>query len=99
MMDLTVRQSMVLDFIIDYISVFGYPPTLREIASHMKIRSTNGVVDHLHALERKGYIRRTVSSASRGIEVLRSPEGPRLHMLLLTDKDIALLNAAREAVK
>ena len=36
----------------------GYPPTLREIGEHMGIRSTNGVNDHLRALERKGYLTR-----------------------------------------
>src|SRR5690606_23054524 len=36
----------------------GYPPTLREIGEYMGIRSTNGVNDHLRALERKGYLRR-----------------------------------------
>jgi len=36
----------------------GYPPTLREIGAHMGIRSTNGVNDHLRALERKGYLTR-----------------------------------------
>src|SRR4029077_20103419 len=36
----------------------GYPPTLREIGNFMGIRSTNGVNDHLRALERKGYLAR-----------------------------------------
>ncbi len=34
------------------------PPTLREIGARMGIRSTNGVNDHLRALERKGYLTR-----------------------------------------
>jgi repressor LexA len=49
---------MVLDYISRSISDRGYPPTLREIGSHMGIRSTNGVNDHLRALERKGYLKR-----------------------------------------
>jgi repressor LexA len=99
MRDLTVRQSIMLDLIIDYIGSFGYPPTLREIGKHMNILSTNGVNDHLRSLERKGYIRRSFGYISRGIEILRCPEGPRLKVMLLTDKDIAMLNAAREAVR
>jgi repressor LexA len=55
---LTDRQKQVLDFISDSIQERGYPPTLREIGEHMSIRSTNGVNDHLKALERKGYLRR-----------------------------------------
>lgn len=53
---LTDRQRQALQFITDCLSDRGYPPTLREIGEHMGIRSTNGVNDHLKALERKGYL-------------------------------------------
>jgi repressor LexA len=55
---LTDRQREVLDFISDSIRKRGYPPTLREIGSHFGIRSTNGVNDHLRALEKKGFLHR-----------------------------------------
>src|SRR4029078_9850482 len=58
MQGLTQRQQMVLDFIRQSISDRGYPPTLREIGARMGIRSTNGVNDHLRALERKGDLTR-----------------------------------------
>jgi len=58
MQGLTQRQHQVLDFIRQSITERGYPPTLREIGAHMGIRSTNGVNDHLRALERKGYLTR-----------------------------------------
>jgi repressor LexA len=58
MQGLTKRQEQTLDFIRRSIVERGYPPTLREIGEHMGIRSTNGVNDHLRALERKGYLRR-----------------------------------------
>lgn len=58
MQGLTERQQMVLDFIRQSIADRGYPPTLREIGARMGIRSTNGVNDHLRALERKGYLTR-----------------------------------------
>jgi repressor LexA len=58
MQGLTHRQQQVLDFIRESIVDRGYPPTLREIGAHMGIRSTNGVNDHLRALERKGYLTR-----------------------------------------
>lgn len=54
--DLTDRQRQALDYITDCLNLRGYPPTLREIGEHMGIRSTNGVNDHLKALERKGYL-------------------------------------------
>jgi len=55
---LTERQKMILHYIRSSIQERGYPPTLREIGTHMGIKSTNGVNDHLRALERKGYLRR-----------------------------------------
>lgn len=58
MQGLTARQEQVLSFIRQSIIDRGYPPTLREIGAHMGIRSTNGVNDHLRALERKGYLTR-----------------------------------------
>ena len=58
MQGLTDRQQQVLHYIRQSINERGYPPTLREIGAHMGIRSTNGVNDHLRALERKGYLRR-----------------------------------------
>ena len=58
MQKLTQRQKMVLEFIQTTIDTDGYPPTLREIGNFMGIRSTNGVNDHLRALERKGYLTR-----------------------------------------
>lgn len=67
---LTQRQTMVLDFIVEHTAARGYPPSLREIGSHMGITSTNGVNDHLRALERKGAIVRA-DLKSRGIRVLR----------------------------
>lgn len=55
---LTDRQREILTFISASIAERGYPPTLREIGEHFGIRSTNGVNDHLKALEKKGHLRR-----------------------------------------
>lgn len=55
---LTQRQREILDFISASIVERGFPPTLREIGEHFSIRSTNGVNDHLKALEKKGHLRR-----------------------------------------
>jgi len=55
---LTQRQREILDFISSSILERGFPPTLREIGEHFNIRSTNGVNDHLKALEKKGHLRR-----------------------------------------
>jgi repressor LexA len=64
---LTSRQRSILDYIIACIRDNGYPPTIAEIGEVFNITSTNGVNDHLLALEKKGYIER--SSKARGIHV------------------------------
>ena len=76
---LTDRQKEVLDFISRSITERGYPPTLREIGEHMGIRSTNGVNDHLKALEKKGYLQREdlKSRALRPIGSEGSAKGSR----------------------
>ncbi|MGI5863221.1 MAG: transcriptional repressor LexA [Myxococcales bacterium] len=56
--ELTERQKQILAFIIKRSGERGFPPTIREIGQEFQIKSTNGVNDHLIALERKGYLRR-----------------------------------------
>ncbi len=58
MEELTERQKQILHFIVREREARGFPPTIREIGQRMDIRSTNGVNDHLKALERKGYLLR-----------------------------------------
>jgi repressor LexA len=79
MQGLTQRQHQVLEFIRQSITQRGYPPTLREIGAHMGIRSTNGVNDHLRALERKGYLTRE-DMKSRALRPCRVEDsGPGVH--------------------
>ncbi|HLV68820.1 MAG TPA: transcriptional repressor LexA [Polyangiaceae bacterium] len=78
MQGLTKRQEQTLEFIRRSIEERGYPPTLREIGEYMGIRSTNGVNDHLRALERKGYLRRE-DMKSRALKLVDDavPPAPR----------------------
>lgn len=73
MQGLTKRQEQTLAFIRHSIEQRGYPPTLREIGEHMGIKSTNGVNDHLRALERKGYLRRE-DMKSRALKLVDDPK-------------------------
>ena len=66
---LTTTQENVLKFLESFIGERGYPPTLREIASHFGLRGPKAPQKTLHILERKGYIRRT-PGGSRTIELL-----------------------------
>ena len=74
---LTARQQMVLDYIRESIVDRGYPPTLREIGARMGIRSTNGVNDHLRALEKKGYLKRE-DMKSRALRPISTGNGVQL---------------------
>src|SRR6516162_9076298 len=56
---LTERQREIYDFIRDKIESRGYGPTVREIGLAFDIKSPNGVMCHLKALEKKGLIKRT----------------------------------------
>lgn len=75
--DLTARQCEVLECIVDYMRLHDYPPTLRELGATLGIRSTNGVKDHLTALEKKGYLLRR-RLASRGMTLTQKarPQPP-----------------------
>lgn len=70
---LTERQRQVLEFLKEYISERGYPPTVREIARELGIKWTKGVEKHLQALEKKGYIKRF--PGARSIEILGFSRG------------------------
>jgi len=69
---LTNRQQQVLDFISARIAADGFPPTIREIGNRLGIRSTNGVADHLRALERKGYLTRSEGKSRGSVPVSAS---------------------------
>jgi repressor LexA len=61
----------VLEVIRDYVRMFGYPPTMREIATVCGMKSWNGARWHLDRLEAQGFITRTVGKA-RGIKLMES---------------------------
>lgn len=70
---LTVRQREIYEFLKDKIVNRGYGPTVREIGAHFDIKSPNGVMCHLKALEKKGLITRE-SHMSRAIQLTESPQ-------------------------
>ncbi|MDX1981027.1 MAG: transcriptional repressor LexA, partial [Bryobacteraceae bacterium] len=65
---LTERQQAIYDFILEFRGRQGCSPSIPEIQDQFGIRSPNGVVGHLSALEQKGYIRRA-ERGSRQIDI------------------------------
>jgi len=77
MEQLTARQQEVLAIITDYVNENGYAPSLREIGKKLGISGTLGVMKHLEALEKKGYLRRQEGS-TRGITLANQGQGVSL---------------------
>jgi repressor LexA len=57
------QQARLLEFLKTYIAEKGYPPSLRDMANHMELKSTTGVRVMLFALEKKGWITREKKTA------------------------------------
>ena len=69
---LTPRQREIYFFIRSKIQGRGYGPTVREIGLEFHIKSPNGVMCHLKALQKKGLIHRE-PNMSRAIQLLDDP--------------------------
>jgi len=69
---LTTRQRDIYTFIRSKIQGRGYGPTVREIGLQFQIKSPNGVMCHLKALQKKGLIHRE-PNMSRAIQLLDDP--------------------------
>lgn len=69
---LTQRQAEVYQFLKARILNHGHSPTVHEIAVELGIRSTNSVLWHLKALEKKGLIVREPNLA-RAIQLTNRP--------------------------
>lgn len=66
---LTHTQEKVYRFLKGYLLEKGFPPTLREIASHFGLKGPKSPQKTLNILERKGYLRK-VPGGSRAIEII-----------------------------
>ncbi len=69
---LTQRQREIYIFIRSKIQGRGYGPTVREIGNQFDIKSPNGVMCHLKALQKKGLISREPNQ-SRAISLCDDP--------------------------
>jgi repressor LexA len=82
---LTTRQREIYSFIRGKIQGRGYGPTVREIGVQFQIKSPNGVMCHLKALQKKGLIHRE-PNMSRAIQLLDDPTSARPTALKLVGR-------------
>lgn len=75
--DLTTRQREVLEYIQSHHAREGFWPSIRDMKAHFGFKSTNAVVGHLRALERKNVIARAPGQA-RAFRAVASAAGKRL---------------------
>ncbi len=79
MVELTKRQTEILNYIKEYLVKYGYPPTVREIGKALGVSSPATIHAHLTNLEEKGIIKKE-GTKNRAIELLVKNE-------LLTNND------------
>jgi repressor LexA len=70
---LTPKQALILLFIEKSTRERGYAPSFHDIGAEFGFAGRSGAVEHLGAIEKKGYIRRQ-RNAKRAIEVLALPQ-------------------------
>jgi len=66
------NQQRILDFIKSEIQTKGYPPSVREIANAVGLKSTSTVHGHLQRLEKRGLLHRDAMKP-RAMEVVGDP--------------------------
>lgn len=98
MSQLTPRQQQVYDFLVAYLGATGYPPTLQEIARHLRISGNLGVLRHLKALERAGLITRN-SGSSRAIALVGGVDSGSVVLPLVGTVRAGLPQLAKEEVE
>ncbi len=71
MSELNDKQLLIYEFLKDFTSEKGYPPTVREICKAVGLKSTSSVHGHLKHLEKEGLIKRDPTKP-RALEIVDS---------------------------
>ena len=71
MSELKDKQLLIYEFLKDFTSQKGYPPTVREICKAVGLKSTSSVHGHLKQLEKEGLIKRDPTKP-RALEIVAS---------------------------
>lgn len=76
MTQLTTKQQIIYDFIVDFINEHDYPPSVREIAEAANLKSPSTAHFHLKALRDMGLIT-MAEGKTRTIALTESPQARR----------------------
>jgi repressor LexA len=76
-LELSQRQSRILDYIREVTRARNYPPSVREIGEAVGLSSSSTVHNHLNQLERRGLIRRDPSK-SRTVQLVEDVENDQM---------------------
>ena len=71
MSELNDKQLLIYEFLKDFTSEKGYPPTVREICKAVGLKSTSSVHGHLKHLEKEGLLKRDPTKP-RALEIVDS---------------------------
>jgi len=82
--ELTKRQEEILEYIQLEILQKKMAPSLMEIGQKFKINNPNGVRNHILALEKKGYLKRSVDKA-RSLQIVK-PSPARISRVITAAK-------------
>ena len=74
-MELTGRQQEIWSFLVEYVDLHGYPPTVREIGEAVGLASPSTVHAHLANLERAGLLKRDPTKP-RALELIGREKAP-----------------------
>jgi repressor LexA len=88
---LTARQQEIWNYLVEYVDLHGYPPTVREIGEHVGLASPSTVHAHLANLERAGLLRRDPTKP-RALELIgRERREPASHDEVVEVGDVTRL--------
>ncbi len=68
-LELTKKQTQILNFIVDFTREYNYSPSYREIMSGLGLSSVSAVAEHVDNLVTKGAIKK-IPGAARSLEVV-----------------------------
>lgn len=69
MIKLTKKQTLVYNFIADFIEVHGYSPSYRDVCAGLGLSSVSAVAEHIDNLVKLGALKK-VSGSARSLEVV-----------------------------